>query len=109
MKDGTPSFLQTMLHQSFLADAGAIVARHPAVFAANWRARAAVTALLAGLVGLYVVGLAMLEISPGMILGGVGRLFDIAMLMLPPDPQSLARFWIWARWGRPWRSRCWAR
>jgi phosphonate transport system permease protein len=48
-------------------------------------------ALRAAAIGVYFVGLMILDISPAKIVSGIGRLFDIVELMLPPDPESWAR------------------
>jgi phosphonate transport system permease protein len=48
------------------------------------------TALLIGLAVLlsYGVGLAVLGVTPGRIIGGLSRLGDIVLLMLPPTPHT---------------------
>jgi phosphonate transport system permease protein len=61
------------------------------MMAPGWRQRLPALALIASAVALYAFGLVVLDISPARIAGGAGRLFDIAGLMLPPDPQSWAR------------------
>jgi phosphonate transport system permease protein len=42
-------------------------------------------------VGVYGAGLVFPGISPANIVSGLGRLFDIAGLMFPPDPETWAR------------------
>ena len=51
---------------------------------------------ISGLVLLsYVIGLAVLGVSPFRIAAGLGRLSDIAMQMLPPTPGSWDHFWTY--------------
>ena len=85
----------TGVHRAFMADRHGIIARHPAVFAADWGMRATATAILIGAVVLYGVGLVALEITPGLFAGGLWRLIDIAGLMLPPEVGSWDRFWLY--------------
>jgi phosphonate transport system permease protein len=70
--------------------------RHGATLAASrngsWRARTPAMALGAAATALYLFGLIVLDISPVRIIAGLGRLIDIFGLMLPPNPQSWARF-----------------
>jgi len=53
--------------------------------------------LVLGLVALlgYVAGLYVLDVTPGRIFGGIGRLLDILLLMLPPSPGSMAHCWVY--------------
>ena len=43
----------------------------------------------------YVAGLFALGWTPGRVIAGLGRLANIAMLMLPPSPGSMAHFWVY--------------
>ena len=80
---------------AFLARRAEIEAAYPQVFAPNWRARAGTMAIVgAGLV-VYLVGLVVLEFSPGVIFHGLWRLADIVGLMLPPSPGSWDRFLLY--------------
>jgi phosphonate transport system permease protein len=82
---------QPSVRDLFLAQRQDIAARHPAMFAPNWRTRLATIGCLGGAIGLYVFGLTTLEITPKRIFHGVLRLGDIVGLMLPPNPESWAR------------------
>jgi phosphonate transport system permease protein len=85
----------TALHAAFMARRGEIMVRHAGVFAPDWRMRVGVTALLLGAVVLYGFGLVALDISPGLLAGGLWRLWDIAGLMLPPEVGSWDRFLLY--------------
>lgn len=74
-------------------DNDAIRARYPAHVAPDWYRRLPTLFLLAAAVGVYGVGLVALDISPSRILAGLWRLADMVWLMLPPNPESWARFW----------------
>ena len=68
-----------------------LLARHRAVIDGSLRRKLTTAAILALLLGLFVYGLSTLEISPGRIIAGFGNLGTFIVLMLPPDPGSLAR------------------
>jgi len=55
------------------------------------------TALLVGGVVLvsYVAALLALDVTPGRIFAGLGRLGDITLLMFPPSPGSWDHFWTY--------------
>ena len=57
------------------------------------------SAMMLPMVGLvlvtYIAGLAWLGVTPGAILGGMGRLGNILLLMLPPSPGSAEHFWTY--------------
>ena len=82
---------QAGLRETLLLCGAALPARHQEMLGRGWRRRLPALALVAAAVALYAFGLVVLDISPARIAGGAGRLFDIARLMLPPDPQSWAR------------------
>ena len=46
-------------------------------------------------VALYLVGLAVLDVTPWRIYASLGRLVDIIGLMLPPSPGSMAHFQVY--------------
>ena len=79
------------LRETLLLYGAALPARHQQMLRRGWRRRLPALALVAAAVTLYALGLVVLDISPARIAGGSGRLFDIAGLMFPPDPQSWAR------------------
>ena len=57
--------------------------------------------ILTGLVLVsYVVVMIVLGVTPGRIIAGLGRLWSIALLMLPPLPANAEHFWtyIYALW-----------
>ena len=74
-----------------MSDRAALVARFPASFAPNWRARAQTLAVVGGAVGLYIFGLVTLDFDPSRILRGFTRLGDIFGMMLPPTPDTWSR------------------
>ncbi len=78
-----------------ISQAAELGARYPEILAAGWRKRLPLAIAWAGAVGLYVIGLVVLGISPAGIISGLRRLIDIAGLMLPPDPQSWSRFLLY--------------
>jgi phosphonate transport system permease protein len=49
----------------------------------------------AGAIAIYIIGFVVLRISPATIAAGVGRLMDIAGLLMPPDPGSWSRFLLY--------------
>jgi phosphonate transport system permease protein len=65
--------------------------RYPAAFRTPWRGRLALTAATAAVVGLAAFAMVRLGFSPGRIIGGLGRLADFSLMMLPPTPGG--RFW----------------
>ena len=62
--------------------------RYPETLVVGWRGKVPPLALCAAAMGVYFVALMILDISPAKIVSGIGRLFDIVELMLPPDPES---------------------
>src|SRR5258708_38795832 len=90
---GKPAVSQSRRLREMLLDQGAeLDARHPDMLTGGWRQRIPLVALCTGAIGIYVMGLVTLDISPPKILSGLGRLLDIAGLMLPPDPETWSRF-----------------
>ena len=82
--------------REMLLDQGAeLHARHPDMLTGGWRQRIPLLALCAGATGIYLMGLVTLDISPAKMLSGLGRLLDIAGLMLPPDPETWSRFLLY--------------
>jgi phosphonate transport system permease protein len=71
-------------------DTAAIRARHPAHFGRPGRSRQFVMALGAGAVVLLIFGMGQLGFFDGKFLAGVGKLGEIAGLMLPPNPGDWA-------------------
>jgi phosphonate transport system permease protein len=66
-------------------------AEHAAQITPGLRQRAPAIMTIAVLLGIYVLGLYALDISPLRIASGLWRLADIAGLMLPPNPETWAR------------------
>jgi len=66
-------------------------AEHAAHVNPGLRRRIPAIATISGLLGLYLLGLHVLEISPLRIAAGLWRLADIVGLMLPPNPETWAR------------------
>ena len=69
-------------------DLAAVRNRHPHHFGTISRERVSMAALAAAALVLLVCGMAQLGFFGGTFLAGLGRLADIAGLMLPPDPGS---------------------
>jgi phosphonate transport system permease protein len=79
------------LRAMLLAQGAALHRRYPETLVVGWRRKVPPLAFCAAAMGVYFVGLMILDIAPGKIVSGIGRLFDIVELMLPPDPESWAR------------------
>ena len=67
-------------------------ARHGALFATDWRRRMQAFLTIAVMLGIYIFALIDFDVSPTRILSGIWRLYDIVGLMLPPNPETWARF-----------------
>lgn len=83
------------INAAFLAQRAAMQAKYPAQTGPGWQGSAATTALFVGAFALYVFGWWELGFSLSKIANGLGRLADIALLMLPPNPETWARFWLY--------------
>ena len=71
-------------------DLGAVRGRHPEHFRRFDRSRRMVTAAAAAAFVLLVFAMGELGFFDGKLLAGMGRLVEIASLMLPPDPKDWA-------------------
>jgi len=80
--------------QRIYPDSSLLKERFPTHFAPNWRKRALVIVVIAGLVGLYGFGLTTLEISLQKMIEGMGKFGWIIGVMLPPHPGSLSNAWV---------------
>ncbi len=77
-------------------DLGAVRERHHAAhFAPRPFERLRIAAIVGALAGLMAFGLVELEFSFGKIFGGLGRLGSIIGLMLPPDPETWAKAFVY--------------
>jgi hypothetical protein len=76
------------VREVLIAHRAELCARYPEILIAGWRRRIPLLACCVGAIGLYVAGLVALGISPAVITSGLGRLIDIAGLMLPPDRRA---------------------
>ncbi|KUL92854.1 phosphonate ABC transporter permease [Bosea sp. WAO] len=79
------------------ADRAALVARHKTAIDGSLRTKIITLAVIGGLVGLFVYGLTTLETSFARIFAGFANLGTFVVLMLPPDPGSLARAIIFVK------------
>lgn len=79
------------------ADRAALIARHKAAIDGSLRTRLITIAVIGGLVGLFLYGLTTLETSLWKIIAGFSNLGSFVVLMLPPDPGSLARAVIFVK------------
>jgi phosphonate transport system permease protein len=75
----------------------ALVARHGAVLRGSPGRKVTTLAVIAALAGLFAYGVASLEVSAWRVLSGFGNLGGFVVLMLPPDPGSLARAMIFVK------------
>jgi phosphonate transport system permease protein len=79
------------LREALLAQGAALRSQNPDSLAGGWRRRIPALTLCAAAVAVYFMGLVLLGITPTNIISGLGRLFDIAGLMVPPNPETWAR------------------
>lgn len=79
------------------SDRAALIARHRAAIDGSLKTRLITAAVVAGLAGLFLYGVASLEASLWKILAGFANLGSFVALMLPPDPGSLARAVIFVK------------
>jgi len=80
----------------FPVDLGAVRGRHPQHFQRFDRGRQMVTAVAAAAFVLLVFAMSELGFFDGKLLAGMGRLAEIAGLMLPPDPKDWAHVRIFS-------------
>ncbi len=85
----------TRSHQLLAGDVASIAARHPQAFAAPWRKRAALLALLAALGAVMIWGFTMIGIPWSRFFAGLGKLGQFMVFMLPPSTGSWAKFLIY--------------
>jgi len=78
-------------------DRAALIARHKAAIDGSLKTKLITVAVIGGLVGLFLYGLTTLETSLWKIIAGFGNLGSFVVLMLPPDPGSLARAVIFVK------------
>lgn len=75
----------------------ALVARHRAAIDGSLKTKLSTIAVVAAMLGLFVYGLSTFEVSIWRILSGLSNLGTFVVLMLPPDPGSLARAVIFVK------------
>ena len=78
-------------------DRAALIGRHRAAIDGSRQTRLTTIAVVVGLVGLFLYGLTTLEVSFWRVITGFGNLGTFVVLMLPPDPGSLARATLFVR------------
>jgi phosphonate transport system permease protein len=83
------------LRAALLVQGAELRRRHPEALAGGLRQKLPLLASCVVATGVYFAGLAILDIAPAKIVSGIGRLFDILELMLPPDPETWARFLLY--------------
>src|SRR5262249_42956462 len=83
------------LRAALLVQGAELRRRYPEALAGSWRHKIPLRAACLGAAGMYFAGLVILDVSPAKILAGIGRLLDIAELMLPPNPETWARFLLY--------------
>lgn len=74
-----------------------LVARHRAAIDGSLKTRLTTIGVVAGLLGLLIYGLTTFEVSFWKIVHGLSNLGTFVVLMLPPDPGSLARAMIFVK------------
>lgn len=74
-----------------------LVARHQAAIDGSLKTRLTTISVIAGLAGLFVYALTTFELDIWRIIRGFGNLGTFVVLMLPPDPGSLARAMIFVK------------
>lgn len=79
------------------SDRAALIARHKAAIDGSLKTKLITVAVIAGLAGLFLYGVASLEASIWKIIAGFSNLGSFVVLMLPPDPGSLARAIIFVK------------
>lgn len=79
------------------SDRAALIARHRAAIDGSLTTKLTTIAVVGGLVGLFLYGLTTLETSLWKIIAGFSNLGTFVVLMLPPDPGSLARAVIFVK------------
>lgn len=77
--------------------ADTLAPEHRALIKPDRRQRIPLILTMAALVGLYGLGLYVLDMNPWRIITGFGKLGEIAWLMLPPDPETIERALLLAR------------
>jgi phosphonate transport system permease protein len=69
---------------------------HAAALPAPPRTFSPASLIVSGAVVLsYLVIMALLGVTPGRIVAGIGRFWSIVLLMLPPSPGSMEHFWTY--------------
>jgi phosphonate transport system permease protein len=89
--DISPPMPVADLRDAALAQHVAIKARHPDVFRAHIARRAVVVGAVVLVVGVYGLGIIILDISWGAVWSGLSRLGEFAVLMLPPSFGTTAK------------------
>jgi phosphonate transport system permease protein len=83
------------MREALLARRVDIEARHADVLGHPWRGKISAIAIAIVALAVYVFGVIALDVSPLRVMRGLGRLGDIAMLMLPPSPGTWDHFWLY--------------
>lgn len=81
----------SMLQEALRARGAEVRGQYAEHIAPGWRCRLPGMLILGMVVGVYVLGLVVLKISPARIFAGLWRLGDIVGLMLPPNPETWDR------------------
>jgi phosphonate transport system permease protein len=76
------------------ADRADIAFRHRAVIAGSLRTRITTWLVALALIGLLVYGIISLDVSFWRVLNGFGNLGTFVVLMMPPNPETWARTWL---------------
>ncbi len=83
------------LRDAILSSQAAIAARHPAHFKPVWHSQVTPALIAAGVIAMFVAGLIYLGFTFDMITRGGNQLLVILGVMLPPTPETMARFLLY--------------
>lgn len=84
------------LRERLAGNAASVADRHRAVLHPGWARRLAAPAVLAILLGFFLLGLDRIDFSFGRIISGIERLGHIAQYMWPPNPGRHLPNYLWA-------------
>jgi phosphonate transport system permease protein len=85
----------TTLGRQLREDAARVAAKRPAALKPDRAARLRVAAVVVIAAAVYAIGLAGFGFSLERLAGGLWRLADITLMMLPPTPETWARFGLY--------------
>ena len=78
-----------------LAGMAALAARHPGLLRPSPLRRVRIILIAVAMIGLFLHGLAALDVQPARLVGGIGRLGEFLWFMLPPSTGTWAKLWVY--------------